>query len=352
VEGLVRAVLGRPTSHRFSLLFRPGEPLSEELKTAAHGPHRLLPIHAALRSPRDQWETPLRLRQARADLYHATYFAAALRPGPPTVITIYDLIPELYPEYWPRGHGQVIRRWLRYSAHSACQVVAPSEASAADIRRLYELPAHRVKVCYVALPELTGSEVFERPPEVGGRAFLLCVCTNKPHKNLPRLVKAYGKVVAESLSPPDLLIAGGWDARYPETIEEANALKWNRAANSPTVRFIHNPTDHTLTWLYGHAMAFVFPSIYEGFGIPVLEAMRADLPVAASQTAAVAEVAGKAALLFDPLNEEAIAAAMSRLTDEPELRERLAAAGKVQANRFSLGDSAARIMQIYDEALC
>jgi glycosyltransferase involved in cell wall biosynthesis len=316
------------------------------------GPHRLLPVGSAIRSVRDQWETPLRLRQVRADLYHAMYFARALRPGVPTVVTIHDLIPELYPEYWAKGQAQVIRRWLRYSAHTAHHVIAPSEASASDIIRLYQLPASRVGVCLNALSELTGAEASERPPEVGARAFLLCVCTNKPHKNLPRLVRAYGKVVAESLSPPDLLIAGGWDARYPEAIEEANALNWTRAASAPSVRFIHNPTDRVLTWLYGHALAFVFPSIYEGFGIPVLEAMRAGLPVAASQTAAVAEVAGKAALLFDPLNEEAITSAMCRLTDQPELRERLGIAGRAQANRFSLDDSAARILHIYDEALC
>ncbi len=349
---MVRGVLGRATSHRFSLLFQPGEPLSEELRAAARGPHRLLPTGAALRSARDQWETPLRLRQARADLYHAMYFATAIRPGPPTVVTIHDLIPELYPEYWPRGQARVIRRWLRHSAHSARYVVTPSQASATDVRRIYGLPNSRVGVCLNALDELTGTEASERPPEIGGRAFLLCVCTNKPHKNLPRLVRAYGKLIRESLSPPDLVIAGGWDARYPEARETANALGALVAANAPMVRFVHNPTDGKLSWLYDHALAFVFPSVYEGFGIPVLEAMRVGLPVAASNTAAVAEVAGDAALLFDPLDEHSLVSAMGRVADEVDLRQRLSEAGRARARRFSVADSATRILQIYDEALC
>jgi glycosyltransferase involved in cell wall biosynthesis len=333
-------------------LFRPGEPLSPALKAAVRDPHRLLGTHAALRGARDQWETPLRLRQARADLYHAMYFAVALKPGVPTVVTIHDLIPELYPEYWPRGQAHIIRRWLGHSAHAARQVVAPSQSSAADIVRLFGLPPSRVGVCFNALDDLTGAENAERPAEVGARAFLLCVCTNKPHKNLPRLVRAYGKLAAASLAPPDLVIAGGWDVRFPEAMDEAKALSGAGSVSAPKVRFVHNPTDDMLSWLYDHALAFVFPSIYEGFGIPVLEAMRSGLPVTASNTPAVAEVAGEGALLFDPLNEDSMVSAMSRLVEEPELRASLSQAGRDRVGQFSLRDSAERIMQIYDEALC
>jgi glycosyltransferase involved in cell wall biosynthesis len=315
-------------------------------------PHRLLPIAAALRSGRDQWETPLRLKQARADLYHATYFARAMRPGPPTVVTVHDLIPERYPDYWPRGQRQVIRYWLRASARAARHVVTPSKASAADVEAIYGLPRSRVSVCYNALDPLSGAECTERPPEIGARAFILCVCTNKPHKNLPSLVRAFGKLTDSMPAAPDLIIAGGWDARYVEAQEAANAFGAVQSANGPTIRFIHQPSDAVLLWLYGHAQAFVFPSLYEGFGIPVMEAMRSGVPTAASNTAAVAEIAGDAAMLFDPLNEDACTAAMHRLLEEPDLRARLSEAGKRRAAQFSLEDSAERMLQIYAEALC
>ncbi|MGH2345604.1 MAG: glycosyltransferase, partial [Chloroflexota bacterium] len=179
-EGLVRALLERPGPYCFSLLFRPEAPLSAALRDAVRRPHRLLPIMAHLRAGRDQWETPLRLKQAHADLYHATYFARALRPGVPTVVTVHDLIPERYPQYWPRGQEQVIRRWLRASARAARYVVTPSEASAADVEALYGVPRSRLSVCYNALDELSGTEHTDRPAEIGARAFILCVCTNKP----------------------------------------------------------------------------------------------------------------------------------------------------------------------------
>ncbi len=351
-EGLVRAMLDRQSPHRFSLLYRPRAPLSAELRAAVRHPHRLLPTMAALRSGRDQWETPLRLKQARADLYHAMYFARALRPGLPTVVTVHDLIPERYPYYWPGGQRQVIRYWLRASTRAACHVVTPSLASAADVEAIYGLSRTRLSVCYNALDALSGRECTERPAEIGARAFILCVCTNKPHKNLPRLVRAFGKLTAATPAAPDLVIAGGWDDRYPEVREAANALGTSKQANGPTVRFIHRPSDAVLLWLYDHALAFVFPSLYEGFGIPVLEAMRNGVPIAASNTAAVAEIADDAAVLFDPLNEDAIAGAMRRLFEEPELRARLSEAGRRRAGHFSLGDSATRMLQIYAEALC
>lgn len=351
-EGLVRALLSSPGPHRFSLLYHASTPAPAAIVAATHPPHRLLPIAAALRSPRDQLETPLRLHQARADLYHATYYATALRAGIPTVLTVYDLIPERYPRYWSFLEAQVIRRWLRLATHWADQVVVPSEATRADLMVLYGVEATRLTVAPLAVDDWLMAPERERPDQMDERPFFLCVCTNKPHKNLPRLVRAFHRFAARAASPPDLVLAGGWDPRYPEAMVAAAELFPGLPSTAPTVRFIHAPTDSQLRWLYRHAASFVFPSQYEGFGLPVLEAMRAGLPVAASHTPAVVEVSGDAALLFDPQCEDEMADALARLIADRELAARLAEAGRSRSARFTWQATAARTGEAYEAALC
>lgn len=349
-EEMVLAMPAGEGPYRLSLLYQTGAPLSPALRTAARRLGRLLPIDAPLRSLRDQWETPLRLRQVRADLFHATYYACALKPGVPAVLTLYDLIPEQYPHYWPPLERMVIRQWMRAAARGARRIIAPSQATAADLKRLYALDDARLTVAPLAASDWTEGTDTKPQEDLGDRPFLLCVCTNKPHKNLPRLVAAYQRMACRVPAPPTLVIAGGWDPRYPGA--EAAALECNQAASDLRVHLIHGPTDPELRWLYRHAHAFVFPSLYEGFGLPVLEAMRSGLAVAASHTPAVAEVTGDAALLFDPLSEESISGALQRLIEEPGLLARLAAGGRVRGSQFSWRATAERILAAYEAALC
>ncbi len=353
--GLVRALLSASTPHRFALLYQPGRPLPAELCEAVLPPHHLLPVGTWLRSAGDQLETPLRLHQARIDLFHSTYYAQALYPGRPYIVMVYDLIPERFPHYWPPLQSGLIRRWSRMASRRAEHIVAPSQASADDLTRLYGTHEARITVTPLAVdttflrPVSPISQDDAAAPPAG--PYLLCVCTNKPHKNLVRLVQAFAQLATERSNIPDLVIAGGWDARYPEAKELATTLLPN-PDRSPAIRFMHNPDDVLLRALYVQALAFVFPSEYEGFGLPVLEAMTAGAPVAASNTAAVAEVADDACVSFDPLSVDAIAGAMRTLIDDEALRARLRVAGAKRAGEFTWARTAERTLAAYEAALC
>jgi alpha-1,3-rhamnosyl/mannosyltransferase len=148
-----------------------------------------------------------------------------------------------------------------------------------------------------------------------------------------------------------LVIAGGWSGRFPEAEREASRLEsLNHWAG--VIRFVHDPSDGNLRYLYEHALGFVFPSMYEGFGLPILEAMQAGLPIAASSAPAVAEVAGDAALLFDPVDVRSMSSAILQLSEDREGRARLARAARERVNSFSWQVASEKTLHAYEVVLC
>jgi glycosyltransferase involved in cell wall biosynthesis len=328
-------------------MYQSSKPVSERLHNELRPPHHFLPIRSGLRTLRDQIELPWRLRQARVELYHSPYYGMAIAPGVPYVVALHDIIPVLYPEYWSPFTARLIRRWQQQAvAHAAC-VITGAEAAAADVERVYGIPRSRIAVTPWGVVERKVSA--SEPRDVPQEPFVLCVCTNKPHKNLVRLIQAYERASMRQSYFPDLVIAGGWSDRFPEAGAELCAT--NARVASGAVRLVRNPSDAELRFLYEHALGFVFPSLYEGFGLPVLEAMQAGLPVAASTTPAVAEVTADAALLFDPLDVDAMATAIHRLVTEPDLRERLHTLGSSRLLAFDWSLTAQRTLVAYDIAL-
>jgi alpha-1,3-rhamnosyl/mannosyltransferase len=347
---LVEALLRRQTAHQLLLLYQAGRPLPERVRLAVRPPHRLLSTETALRTAADQVTTPRRLRGARVELFHSLYYAQALVPGIPYVLAVHDLIPVFYRQYWPAAQGRLIRWWLHRASLGARHLITPSAASADDLARAYGVSLEGITVAPWAADvgwlDCPGGAGEQAP---GDGRYLLCVCTNKPHKNLTRLVEAYGLLRRRHADAPNLVIAGGWDERYPAPAEAAARLP---EAGMGRVRFVRHPDDATLRSLYRRALGFVFPSEYEGFGLPVLEAMVMGLPVAASSTPAVAEVAGDACLGFDPLDTGAMADCMAKLVWEPDLRATLRAAGLARAAKFSWEETAIRTLAAYEAALC
>jgi len=320
----VRAMALDEQSPRLSLLVAPRTPPElVELEAAARGRVQLAPLAAPLRSPTDQWALPRLLARLRPDVYHAPYYAVPAVIPVPLVLTVHDLIPQLFPEYWPnRALRATIDLWTRYAIRRADRIIAVSESTAADLARLIPAAADKTRVA----PQGVSPRHLppRRPSPTPDDPYLLYVGSNKPHKNLPRLVAAFARLAPEVKGK--LIVAGAWDGHYPGALDEVR-----RRGLEARVTFAHRPSDARLDELFTSATGFVFPSLYEGFGLPVLEAMAAGVPVATSRRGSLGEIADDAALLFDPEDEEAMTRAMGQLLRDAELRARLAAAGRARA---------------------
>ena len=179
--------------------------------------------------------------------------------------------------------------------------------------------------------------------------FALYLGSNKPHKNLVRLVEAWRMANGEwrmAAKHGGLVIAGAWDERFPEARILADA-----ASHQPSAIWLGPVPEADLPALYSAAAVFVFPSLYEGFGLPVLEAMACGTPVVCSNTSSLPEVAGDAALLIDPLDTAALAEALRRALSDPALAADLRARGLTQALRFSWAQTATATLALYRETL-
>ncbi len=334
----VQALAQSNVDGRMTLLYGPGNAPEPLASLGALKPVDLVHMSSSLRSAQDQIELPRLLRRLRPDVYHATYYALPLAVPGRVVVTIYDLIPRLFPQYWPNPLVRhVINLWTAQAARRADAIIASSASTGKDIARLLPGAAGKTHVVPLGVNPKTVESGSREP----GQGYLLYVGSNKPHKNLPRLVGAFARL------PRDreirLVIAGAWDDRYPESKQAARRLGLD-----DRITFEHRPSEQRLDALYQGALAFVFPSLYEGFGLPVLEAMAASLPVATSDRGSLAEVAGDAALVFDPTREESICACMERLFGDGDLRADLRARGLEQVRRYSWSHTASGTWQVYE----
>jgi glycosyltransferase involved in cell wall biosynthesis len=257
------------------------------------------------------------------------------RPGaPPAAVFVHDLAFRLRPAEVPWQQRAYFRAILGRSLRGAAAVLVPSDATRRDLLDGYRLPGLGSKVTVV--PE--GVSADSPPaslPEGIEPGFILAVGTVEPRKNYPRLLEAYRRLRSESLpvivgqrpGVPQLVIAGrpGW--AYGDTLERIKA--------EPGVRYLGHVDDATLSALYESASVLAFPSLYEGFGLPLLEAMAHGIPAVVGNAGALPELAGGAAVLVDPGDVASIAGGLERVLADGSLREKLSAAGKVRATDFS-----------------
>jgi glycosyltransferase involved in cell wall biosynthesis len=311
-----------------------------------------VPVHARKRVQwvlGEQTLLPLLARRAGADLVHSLASTAPLWGRFRRVVTVHDLIYARFPEAHAGVRDKAMRVLVPSAARRSDRVIADSQSTRDDLVELVGLPAERIDVVPLGLGAVRRSE--PTPPEqlrerlrLGERAVVLSLSAKRPHKNLLALIGALARIPAEQR--PVLVLAG-----YP-TEHEAQLRERARSLGlGDDVRFPGWLSDGDVEGLWAIAAAFVFPSLYEGFGLPVLEAMARGVPVACSNASSLPEVAGDAALLFDPRDEGAIAAALQRLLGDAALAERLRAAGRERARQFTWERAAHATIDSYRRAL-
>jgi glycosyltransferase involved in cell wall biosynthesis len=309
---------------------------------------------AAQYSLREHLSIPAKLRRLRVDLFHTPHYVLPLFIRCRAVVTVHDVIHLLFPQYLPSSlAGRYARFMIRRAVERAELVLTVSNASKRDLLTFFDLDPDKI----VVIPNGIDVSIAEPPPvevltrvreryQLTGR-FLLFAGNIKPHKNLERLIAAFGQLKAGSdFEDLTLIVIGDEISRYPEL---RRAVEKYRLRGS--VRFFGFVPEPTLVALYQMADVFVFPSLYEGFGLPPLEAMANGTPVVTSNISSLPEVVGDAALTVDPYNIDDIAGAIRQLLTDRQLRARLITDGYERARGFSWERSVAQIHAAYQRAL-
>jgi glycosyltransferase involved in cell wall biosynthesis len=300
---------------------------------------------------REQLTVPWTLVRTRAGLLHEPHYVLPPLTHCRSVVTIHDCIHLRFPQYLPkRGALAYARAQMGSAAGRSNRILTVSEASKRDILEFFKVAPEKVTVIYNGIDERFATP----PPEDKMRAieeryqlqgeFALYVGNVKPHKNVERLLDAFHLVRQSGLEDLKLVVIGDDISKYAalrRAVHRYNLHKY--------VRFLGFLPDETLAVVYRLAAVFVFPSLYEGFGLPPLEAMACGTPVVTSNVSSLPEVMGDAALLVDPYSAEAIADAMQRVLTDTTLRSDLSARGLARAGEFSWERSARRVREIYDE---
>jgi len=288
-------------------------------------------------------------RRAGVDVLHSLASTAPARGHFRRVVTIHDLLYRVVPEAHFGVLGLGMRVLVPLAARTSDRVIAISRSTAADVLRYLKVPAARLDV----IPSGVGVTAASEPEPatglrerhgLGTRQVVLSVSAKRPHKNLMRLLNALAAIAPERRP---VLVVPGYPTPYEQTLRE-RAAQLGVLADLRLLDWVSGPE---LEGLYALADVFVFPSLYEGFGLPVLEAMRRGVPVACSDSSSLPEVAGDAALLFDPYDTAAITTAMERLLGDPAEADRLRAAGRAQAARFTWAATARATAQSYERAM-
>lgn len=283
-----------------------------------------------------------------AALFHSLSYTKPLLVSVPSIVTLYDITPLIVPEELPNPATRALCRiFYRLAIRSARRIITPSLATSADLQRFFRVPAEKISVVPMAADErfspLTSVEVDATRTRLGlPEEYLLYFGSNKPKKNLSRLLCAWARVRSDAI----LVIAGQWDHRYAEPKRVVAELSLEAR-----VRFLPDVPESEVPNLMAGAKAFVFPSLHEGFGLPPLEAMACGVPVLCSNSASLPEVVGEAALLFDAHSVEMMADTLARVLEDTRLREDLCQRSLARARLFTWESAARRTLAVYKEAL-
>jgi glycosyltransferase involved in cell wall biosynthesis len=353
-----RTGVGYYTEHLLHHLAREVANTGDELVVVSNQPIDTtypLPRHVKVY---DRWRFPLRiawmqmlagrvLENVRADVAHFTNGMLPLGTGAARVVTIHDMSLKLHPECHPVRRRLINRPLIGVAARLADAVVAVSNSARDDLLRFHDVPADRISVVHEAAgPDFRPIRDRVLRARIRMRyglpeRFVLYVGAIEPRKNLARLVEAFADARRQGI-PHDLVCVGpyGWSSR--DLYDRVERLGLRRQ-----VHFTGYVPAEDLPAIYSSSEFFIFPSIYEGFGLPVIEAMACGTPVITSNASSLMEIAGGAAEIADPYDGEALAAALAKLASNADHRRDLAARGIERAQQFSWVRTAKEMLALY-----
>ncbi len=345
LENIVSSLVRIAAHHRITVMVN-----SDSQRTRSFPiPTRKIRIRAPIYSLREQVALPLELGADRPDVVHYPNFNVPIFDSTNCVVTLSDIIYYLFPEACPSWHAhQYARFMIRQAGHKARRVVTVSEYSKRDLVNHLGIPEDKIEVIYPAVDPQTFHANYP-DSEVRGvvarykirKPYIFYTGNHEPRKNLLRLIRAYKMLRIRN--DFHLVIGGRIDARRHDVYTEISEL-WRTG----DVILCDEIREADLPKMYAGAALFVFPSLYEGFGFPPLEAMAAGSPVACSCSTSLPEVVGHAAKMFVPTEEDDIAQAIQDVLTSPDLASALRRKGLVQAQRFSWSKAAAQLIRIYE----
>jgi len=348
IRNLLRQLARMDCQSEFVILCRPED---RETVAALGDNFRAVVQTAANYSISEQLRIPLALAREGVTLFHAPHYVLPPLVRCTSVVTIHDCIHLMFPQYLPNRLAYTYAQTsIRLAARRATRILTVSESSKRDILRFVDTEPEKIDVIYNAYDDrfaidpreedvVRVRERFQLESE-----FVLYAGNVKPHKNLERLIEAFHLVRKRGLDHLKLVMIGDEISKYTALRRAVHHHQLHKY-----VRFLGYLPEVTLAVMYRLAGVFVFPSVYEGFGLPPLEAMASGTPVVTSNVSSLPEVAGDAAVLVDPYDPRAIADGIYRVLTDEQLRRDLRRKGVARAGMFSWEQSVRRVRAIYDE---
>jgi glycosyltransferase involved in cell wall biosynthesis len=353
-ESILRAVLKADQRHEWRLLCHSGNSSYVARLIAGHPRAQLIVLKAPLSLDyRVQQDLLSKLIPEQGIALHfSPSFLAALRETCPSVSVIHDATYVLFPEFQPPGVAEYLHRCVASTCENAARILTVSENSKEDITRIYHVPAERIRVVAEAAHEAFFAPYPEKEIRAAqdkyrlGRQYVLAVNMGNPKKNAKTLIQAFASMDGSACPGLKLVIVGEWDA----SLVNLPALAKEAGIAQSTIVTGYMPRADLYRVMAG-AKVFCFPSLHEGFGLPLLEAMAAGVPVISSNAASLPEVAGEAARLVDPHDVSGWTRALQEVLESPAVCSQLAARGKARSRQFSWEKAATETLKVLEGAI-
>jgi alpha-1,3-rhamnosyl/mannosyltransferase len=355
VVNLARALVALEHPHTLILLYNPALPNTRyDLREFANSSQvEMVSTTARPFSLAEQFQLPRLAQQLRLDVLHSPYYIKPYGTLPcPSIVTVYDLIARLFPHVVSWRGRALFNLTMRLTLRTSDRVLTISRSAHNDLVQYMGVARERITITPLAADQRFRPQPAERIEEVRTYynlppRYVLYLGSNKPHKNLERLICAWERFSQEyrpHAALPGLVLAGHYDPHYPAVQQMVRERRLGRS-----IVFVPDVAEEDMPALYSGAELFVFPSLYEGFGLPPLEAMACGAPVLCSSSSSLPEVVGDAALMVNPYDVTALAEGLRQLLSQATLRAHLREAGLRRARAFSWERTARATLAVYED---